>query len=469
MEQRWKVLILTSVGLFMASLDLFIVNLAFPDLARSFDGASLPDLSWVLNGYAIVFAALLVPAGRIADRVGRKRVFLLGLVVFSLASALCAAAPSVEALVGARVLQAVGGAMMIPTTLGLILPAFPPEQRALAIGIWSAVGGVAAALGPPLGGLLVQLSWHWIFIVNVPTGLIAAVIGWRVLDEVREPEDGRPDLLGAAMLALGIGVLTLGIVKGPDWGWGDPRDVAAFAAATALVAGFLYRSAHHRAPVIELPLLRVRSFALANSATLVFFAGFGAMLLAGVLLLTEVWGYSALRAGFALSPGPLMAAAFAVPAGRLGGRIGPRPIAAVGGLLFAASFAWILATVDAGSSYASSFLPGFMIGGAGVGLTLGTLPAAATAALPPSRFATGTAVFSMARQLGSAIGVAILVALLNDSTGGDLLAGLRRGWWFCLGAGLAASLLALAIGPVGAENKRSAAPKAAAARSSAAA
>lgn len=448
MAQRWKVLLLTSVGLFMASLDLFIVNLAFPDLARSFDGASLPDLSWVLNGYAIVFAALLVPAGRIADRVGRKRVFLLGLVVFSLASALCAAAPSVEALVGARVLQAVGGAMMIPTTLGLILPAFPAEQRALAIGIWSAVGGVAAALGPPLGGLLVQLSWHWIFLVNVPTGLVAAAIGWRVLDEVREPEDGRPDLLGAAMLALGIGVLTLGIVQGPDWGWGSVRNVAAFAAAVALVAAFLLRSARHRAPVIELPLLRVRSFAFANLATLVFFAGFGAMLLGGVLLLTEVWGYSALRAGLALSPGPLMAAATAVPAGRLGGRIGQRPVAAAGGLLFAASFAWILVAVDADSSYAASFLPGFMIGGAGVGLTLGTLPAAATAALPPSRFATGTAVFSMARQLGAAIGVAILVALLADATGPDLLTGLRHGWWFCLGTGVTASLLSLAIGPL---------------------
>lgn len=453
MAQRWKVLTLTSVGLFMASLDLFIVNLAFPDLARSF-GASLQDLAWVLNGYAIVFAALLVPAGRIADRVGRKRVFLLGLVVFSLASALCAAAPSVGALVGARVLQAAGGAMMIPTTLGLVLAAFPPEQRALAIGVWSAVGGVAAALGPPIGGLLVQLSWHWIFLVNVPAGLIAAAVGWRVLGEMRAPGDGRPDVLGAAMLACGVGLLTVGIVKGSDWGFGDGRDIAALVAAVALVAAFVRRCARHRAPVIELALLRVRSFALANLATLVFFAGFGAMLLAGVLLLTELWGYSALRAGFALSPGPLTAAAFAVPAGRLGGRIGQRPVAAAGGLVFAASFAWLLIAVDARPNYAGSFLSAFMLGGAGVGLSLGTLPAAATAELPPSRFATGTAVFSMARQLGSAIGVAVFVALLGDPAAVDLLSGLRRGWWLCLATGIAASLLAAAIGPVGAEAAR---------------
>jgi EmrB/QacA subfamily drug resistance transporter len=449
MPHRWKVFLIVSVGLFMSSLDLFIVNIAFPDLARSFDGASLPSLSWVLNGYAIVFAALLVPFGRIADRVGRKRVFVLGLAVFSLASALCALAPSVPFLVAARVLQGVGGAMMIPTTLGLILPAFPVEKRPLVIGVWSAVSGVAAALGPPIGGLLVQVSWHWIFLVNVPIGIVTAVLAIRVLDEVREPEDGRPDLLGAVMLALGIGALTLGIVKGPDWGWADPRDLAAFALAAGLIAAFLLRSAHHHAPVIDLPLLRVRSFALANLASLVFFAGFGAMLLSGVLLLTELWGYSELKAGLALSPGPLTAAAFAIPSGRLGGRIGQRPVAAAGGLVFAASFAYILATVGPNPEYLTTFLPGFVLCGAGVGLALGTLPAAAAAELPPSRFATGTAVFGMARQLGVAIGVAVLVALLNDSiAGGDLLAGLQRGWWFSLGAGLGTAALALALAPL---------------------
>jgi EmrB/QacA subfamily drug resistance transporter len=454
MEQRWKVLTITSVGLFMASLDLFIVNIAFPDMARDFSGASLPSLSWVLNAYAIVFAALLVPAGRIADRVGRKRVFVYGLLLFAAASALCALAPSLDVLIAARVLQAAGGAMMLPTTLGLILPAFPVEQRTLAIGIWSAVGGVAAALGPPIGGLLVELSWRWIFVVNVPIGIVTAIVAVRTLDEIREPDDGRPDLLGAAELALGIALLTLGIVKGPEWGWADPRALASFAGALALVVAFVRRSAHHHAPVIELPLLRVRSFALANLAAAVFFAGFGAMLLSGVLLLTELWGFSALKAGLALSPGPLMAATFSIPSGRLGGKIGQRPVAVAGGLTFAAGFAYILATVGATPEYATTFLPGFMLGGAGVGMTLGTLPAVAAATLPPDRFATGTAVFGMARQLGAAIGVAVLVALLNDSTNGDLLAGLRRGWWFSLAAGLGTAALAFAFGPVGAPAKR---------------
>ncbi len=444
MAHRWKVLGITSIGLFMASLDLFIVNIAFPDLSRSFGGASLPALSWVLNGYAIVFAALLVPAGRIADRVGRKRVFVGGLLTFSLASALCAAAPSIPFLVVARVLQAAGAAMMIPTTLGLILPAFPVEQRPIAIGIWSAISGVAAALGPPLGGLLVQLSWHWIFLVNVPIGLATALVGMRVLDESRQPEDGRPDLLGALELALGIGLLTLGIVQGPEWGWTDARVLGCFVAAVTLVAAFAVRSSHHRAPVIELPLLRVRSFALANLATLVFFMGFGTMLLAGVLLLTEVWGWSELRAGFALSPGPLMAAAATAPAGRLGARIGQRPVATLGGLVFAGGFAFMLAAIGPRPQYATTFLPAFMLGGVGVGLTLGTLPAAATAALPPGRFATGSAVFGMARQLGSAIGVAVLVALI-DSAGADLLNGIRAGWWFALATGLGAALLAFSL------------------------
>jgi MFS family permease len=222
--------------------------------------------------------------------------------------------------------------------------------------------------------------------------------------------------------------------------------IGSFLAAVVLVAAFLRRSSHHHAPLIELPLLKVRSFALANLATLVFFMGFGAMLLSGVLLLTEIWGWSELRAGFALSPGPLMAAVFAVPSGRLGAKIGQRPVATVGGLVFAGGFAFMLATIGPKPEYVSTFLPAFMLGGVGVGMTLGTLPAAATASLPAGRFATGSAVFGMARQLGSAIGVAVLVALI-DSAGGDLLGGLRHGWWFALGSGLGAAALAFSLPP----------------------
>jgi EmrB/QacA subfamily drug resistance transporter len=453
MDKRWKILLITSVGLFMASLDLFIVNLAFPSIAADFGGASITSLSWILNAYAIVYAALLIPAGRVADRVGRKRVFLAGLLLFAVASAFCAAAPSVPFLVGARIAQAAGGSMMLPSTLGLILPAFPPEQRAVAVGIWSAVGGVAAALGPAIGGVLLELSWHWIFLVNVPIGLGTAFVAWRTLDEIREPHVGpRPDVIGAVELALGIGLLTAGIVKGPDWGWADLRSLASFVGALLLIAGFVLRSARHPAPVLELPMLRVRSFSVANTAALVFFAGFGAMLLSSVLLLTEVWHYSVLHAGLGLMPGPLMAAIFAAPAGRLGAKIGQPPVIAAGGLIFAAGFAINLAAVGSTPDY-GSFLPGFLLGGVGVGLVLGPLPAAATMSLPPDRFATGTAVFGMARQVGSAIGVAVLVALLADPAPADLFSHLQRGWVFALATGVVAGALALAIGSPAEERK----------------
>lgn len=447
MDRSWRIFLITSVGVFMAALDLFIVNIAFPDISGDFSTSSLSDLSWVLNAYAIVFAALLVPAGRVADRIGRKRVLLAGLLVFSAGSAASAASPTVGLLVASRILQAAGGAMLLPSSLGLVLPAFPVEKRAVAVGAWSAVGGVAAALGPPVGGLLVGLSWRWIFLVNVPIGLVMALIAARSLDEVREPRSaGRPDALGALLLAGGIGLLTAGIVKGPDWGWADDRIIAALAASVALIAAFFARSARHPAPVIELPLLRVRSFAMGNLASMAFFAGFGAMLLSGVLLLTEVWHYSELHAGLALAPGPLMAAIVAVPAGRVSARIGPRPVAMLGGIVFGASFLLFISTVEATPDYAGAFLPAFILGGVGVGLSISSLPAAVTASLPPSRFATGSAVFGMSRQLGAAIGVAILIAILANPTPAELLDRLRDGWAFMAGAGFSAAAISAAIG-----------------------
>jgi EmrB/QacA subfamily drug resistance transporter len=459
MGRPYRVLVVVSAAVFMASLDLFIVNIAFPDIQADFGGTSLSTLSWVLNAYAIVFAALLVPAGRLADLVGRRRLFLIGLGVFVAASALCAAAPSVETLIAARILQAAGGAMLIPTSLGLLLPEFPPERRASAVGAWAAMGAVAAAAGPPIGGLLVEASWRWVFLVNLPVGIGVALAAVRVLRETRDPDRGSvPDLLGAALLVAGIGALTFAIVEGPDLGWGSAEIVALFTGAVVLVALFVARSARHPAPVLELPMLRVRSFAVANVGAFVFFAVFAGMLLGGVLWLTGPWGYSVLKAGLALSPGPLMAATFALPAGRLADRFGQRAVGAPGALLFAASFAWLAWRVGPEPAYASEYLPGMIAGGIGVGLTIPTLSSAAAASLPAARFATGSAVLAMSRQIGSAVGVALLVAVLDDPAPAEALGAFQRAWLLMGVAALGTVAAFLAMGRVRVLDERVVAP-----------
>jgi EmrB/QacA subfamily drug resistance transporter len=414
MTQRTRVsAIVLCLGAFMGGLDLFIVNVAFPDLARDFQGTELSTLSWVLNAYTIVFAALLVPAGRWADAFGRKRVFLTGLALFVAASAACAAAPSVGALIALRVVQAAGAALLLPASLALLLPEFPPEKRSIAVAIWAASSAVAAAAGPPIGGLLVELSWHWVFIVNVPVGLAALLVGARVLKEAHDPSTLRPDELGAGLLAVGVGALVGGIVQGPEWGWTDGRVVAAFALAAALLAAVAARSVRHPAPIVEPALLRVRAFGVATGAATLFFAGFGAMLLTSVLALTGPWHESVLTAGLMLAPGPAMAAVCSVPGARLAQRIGMSAVGVLGTLLFVTAGIWWLARLGPQLDYAGAFLPGMLVGGAGVGLVIPTITAAAAAALPATRFATGTAVVTMGRQLGLAVGVAVLVALLG--------------------------------------------------------
>jgi EmrB/QacA subfamily drug resistance transporter len=448
MSRRTKVTITLSIGLFMASLDLFIVNIAFPKIERDFPGTSLSTLSWVLNAYAIGYAALLVPAGRWADRSGRKRGFLTGLSIFSLASAACAAAPSVNVLIGARALQSVGAALMFPTSLGLLLPEYPPEKRAAAIGIWAAVGGVAAACGPPVGGLLVQAGWRWVFIVNVPIGLAALIAGLRLLVERREIGAARPDVVGAAVFTGAIAALTLAIVKGPSWGWGNARVIGLLVASALLVAAVAYRSTRHDAPLIEAVIVRTRSIALANVAGLIFFAGFAAMLLGNVLFLTGVWHESVLIAGLMIAPGPAMAATFAFPGGLLGHRYGQRYVGFAGAMLACAGGLWWRTHMGLAHDYAGEMLPAQIMTGSGVGLVLPTLSAAATAALPPGRFATGTAMIGMSRQLGSALGVAILIAILGTPDAAQALGAFRDAWVFVPGCSFVAAFVLLAVGPV---------------------
>jgi EmrB/QacA subfamily drug resistance transporter len=433
-------------GVFLSSLDLFIVNIAFPSISASFHGESLSSLSWVLSAYTIVFAALLVPAGRWADRAGRKKAFLLGLAIFTASSALCAIAPSLGVLVAARVLQAGGGALMLPTSLGLLLPAFGPERKGAAIGLWSAVGGAAAAFGPPVGGLLVQASWRWVFLVNVPFSLLALVIGMRVLSEVKDPTAHRADLVGAGLLSVAVASVVAAIVKGSAWGWASPSVLGAFAVGALASAGLVVRSLRHPNPVIEPAVIRHRAVALADAASLLFFGGFGALVLGGVLFLTGVWHESVLTAGFMIAPGPLLAGLIAFPGGLLSARFGHRTIGTIGSVIFAAGGVWWITHVGLGPDYASAYLPGSLLGGAGVGLMLPSLGGAATAPLPPERFATGTALYAMGRQIGIALGVACLVAILGTASGAGAVHAFHHAWVFMAACSLSAGAILQGIG-----------------------
>ena len=286
------------------------------------------------------------------------------------------------------------------------------------------------------------------FIVNVPIGLVALFAASRLLREVREPAGARPDVLAAGMFTVAIAALTLGIVEGPGWGWTSARILGLFASAAILATAVGFRCVRHPAPLVEPVIVRTRAIALANLGALLFFCAFGSLLLGSVLFLTSVWHESVLDAGLMIAPGPLMAATLAFPGGILGQRFGQRYVGFAGALLFAAGGIWFRTHMGATPDYVGDMLPAQLLGGAGVGLVLPTLSAAATGPLPAARFATGTAVLGMSRQLGSALGVAILVAIIGHPAPDELLGAFRDGWTFQIAAALAAGVTLLSVGPV---------------------
>jgi EmrB/QacA subfamily drug resistance transporter len=425
-----QVLAIVCAGIVLANLDLFIVNVALPNIAQNFSDANLGKLSWILNGYAIVYAALLVFCGRLAERYRRNNSFLLGVAIFTAASAACSAANSVETLVAFRLLQAAGAALLTPTSLGLILASFPPDRRGGAVRIWAAVGGFAAALGPLVGGLLVSVSWRWIFLVNVPIGLLALIVGWYKLPEVRGHDVPRPYLWAAGLITAGIGALTFGIVKLNDWGWGSPGIVLSFAAAAVLLALFVAHCVQSANPFIDPALFRIRNFTGASLTMAPFSIAFGGYLLSIVLWEQGAWNWSAMEIGLAIAPGPfLVPVTSLLLAGRLIGRLGAAMVVASGLVIFAAGVAlWaILAGPNPDLSFAIlSMIPT----GIGVGLTLPTLMGAGTSALPASSFATGSGAINMIRQTGLAVGVAIFVATVGFTGSPEAhLAAFHRAWW----------------------------------------
>ncbi len=447
-KSNHRVALIVVVGaVFMTNLDLWIVNVALPAIGTGFGRADLANLSWVLNGYAVGLAALLIVAGRLGDRIGHRRVFLIGVTVFTIASALCALAPNLGVLVAARVVQSAGAAAQLPTSLALLMASVRPEKRTAAARGWSAVGGLAAAAGPVLGGLLVAWDWRWVFVVNLPIGVASLIAGWialpgrtRPVNRVTEPV---PDLVGAALVTVSVAALAGGLVEAPDWGWGSPSIIGLF--VLAVVAGliFLRRCRTHERPLFELQLFSVRGFGVANAATFVFSVGFSIMLLSNVLWCQEVWHYSALRTGLAMAPGPALVPIVTILSARAVHRFGAGPLAALGALFFAAAMLWRVGNVSVQPDYRHDLLPSMLLGGIGVGLALGTLIAAGVTSLPGHRSATGSAMVNAGRQIAAAVGVAILVSLLEHRV--DATTGFRWAWTIAAGLAVVSGVLALAL------------------------
>jgi EmrB/QacA subfamily drug resistance transporter len=390
---------------------------AFDALRQSFHGSTVATLSWVLNAYTVVYAAVLIPAGGLADAHGRKRVFQLGLALFIAASVACGLAPSVEGLIAARVLQALGAALVTPASMSIVLAAFPAERRALVISLWGAVGGLAAAVGPSLGSwVAAEAGWPWAFYINVPVGLWAL---WRsrssIAEAVQPAQRRRVDLVGLALLMAAVGAVALAIVENDSPAWTRAQVVAV--AGGGLLAGvaFVLWARVHTAPLLDLSLFANPTYRYANAATLAFGTAFSMMFLGFFFFMTGIWHYSLPQAGLAVTPGPLLVMPTAIITGRLAGRLGHRPFLVGGSLLYACSGLWLLLVPGTEPNYLHDWLPGLLMSGVGVGLVLPSLSGAAVSRLPAAHYAVGAAFNQATRQIGGTLGVAITVSLLGHN------------------------------------------------------
>ena len=411
----WPVFWISSVAAFLVSLDATMLYSAFGALRAGFPAATAAEMSWVLNAYTVVYAAMLIPAGGLADTHGRKRVFLFGVALFIIASAACGMATSVGWLIAARVLQAVGAALLTPASLSIVLAAFPQNKRALAVSLWGAVAGFAAAVGPSLGSFVVEsVGWPWAFFINLPIGALSLWRGAALLSESARPTARRKvDLVGMALLIIAVGAITLAIVESESPAWTPQQLAAAAAAGVIALVAFIVWARTVREPLVDLGLFRHRTYSAVNAATLSFGIAFAMMFFTFFFYMSEVWHYSPALAGLAIAPGPLMVIPVAIVTGRLAGRYGHRPFLVGGALLYAVAGLWFMLVPGAEPSYVAHWLPGLFLSGASVGLVLPSLSGAAVSRLPAQHYAVGSAVNQATRQIGAVIGVAITVLLLG--------------------------------------------------------
>jgi len=410
-----KVLGLTAIATMLVSLDTSIVVVAERTIAEDLGNPNW--MPWVFSGYSIAYAAGLLTAGRFADVNGRKRSFMRGLALFSIGSVLCGLAPTTHLLVLARLIQAIGGAQLTPASTALVLPEFPAEKRTVAIGVWGAVGGLAAAAGPSLGGILLDwLNWRWLFFINVPFCIFTLLIGRTLLHESKDPNATKDvDLIGTAFGFPGVALVTLAITQSTEWGYFDNRTIGSFLIGLALLALFVQRCRTVTNPLLDLKLFKLPFVVAANISGLFFSIGFLGMWLLNTQWIQVIWGYSPARSGLATAPGPIMAALFAAPMGRLAVRWGHAKVLMVGSVLMSVGTFMLTVTMTPTPDYVRDYLPLMIITGIGVGCSMSTLSSAANAFLPPAKFAMGSALNTTARQVGSALGAALAASLATPA------------------------------------------------------
>jgi EmrB/QacA subfamily drug resistance transporter len=445
-RQMWTFAI-TAVALFMVALDNLVVTTALPVIRAELD-ATLSELTWMVNAYTLTFAVLLLPGAALGDRFGRKRMFIIGLGIFTIGSTAAALAATSELLILGRAIQGVGGAIVTPLTLTILSSAVSPEQRAVALGAWGGIGGLAIAIGPLVGGAIAEgLSWNAIFWVNVPIGIVAMVLAATRLEESYGPE-GRLDLPGLALASSGLLALVWGVINGNEDGWTSPTIVASLAAGAVLLAAFLARQARTSHPMLPLRFFRSRAFSVANAVSFIMFFGvFGSIFLLSQFF-QVVQGMGPFEAGLRTLPWTGAPAIVAPIAGLLAGRIGGRPILVAGMVLMSAGLAWLAAVVSPTVAYAT-LVPGFIAAGVGMGLFFAPIADIVLSAVPAAEEGKASGATNTIREVGGVFGVAVLASVFSANgsyaTPTEYVAGLQPA--IALGAGVVAiaALVAVAL------------------------
>ena len=429
LSDRNRILLICCMSLFIVGLDITAVNIALPSIGRDLD-AGISGLQWTIGSYTVVMASLLMFAGSTADRRGRKRTFVTGLAVFSVASLLCSLAPSVEFLVVSRVLQAVGGSMMNPVAMSIITNAFTiPRERAQAVGIWGAVFGISMALGPVVGGALVSsLGWRSIFLINIPLGVAAIFLTLRFVPESRAPRPRRFDPAGQALVTVLLATLTYGIIEAPGRGWSSAATVATFSLSVVALLGLLVYEPRREDPLVDLRFFRSVPFASSITISVAAFAAFGGFLFLNTLYLQETRGLSPVQAGLATLPMAAMIVVAAPLSGRLVGRVGPRLPLLVSGVCFVAACA-MLTGIDPATPFAWLFAA-YVIFGIGFGFVNAPITNAAVSGMPRAQAGVASAIATTSRQFGQTLGVAVVGAIVASRVGeSGLSSASHPGWW----------------------------------------